>query len=114
MTDEQERAYTVSLDTEDARLLSELLEGAAGGIGQTTGEAAAVGMWSQCMRLAARLAEVTEPLSFPLTFEETRLALLTLSIAVGAHRRGFPRERALRLASRVKASPDDGNAGERE
>ncbi len=44
MTDEQERAYTVSLDTEDARLLSELLEGAAGGIGQTTGEAAALGL----------------------------------------------------------------------
>ncbi len=114
MADEQERAYTVSLDTEDARLLSELLVGAAGGIGQTTGEAAAVGMWSQCMRLAARLAEVTEPSSFPLTLEETRLALIALSAAAGAHRRGFPRERALRLASRFKASADDTDAGEHE
>ncbi len=115
MTDEQERAYTVSLDTEDARLLSDLLEGAAGQIGQTTGEAERRGhWWSQCMRLAARLAEVTEPLSFPLTFEETRLALTALSAAAGAQRRGFPRERALRLASRFKASADDGDAGEPE
>ena len=118
MTDEQERAYTVSLDTEDARLLSELLEGVAAEIGQTTGGAERRGhLWSQCMWLAARLAKVTEPSSFPLTFEETRLALIVVSAAAGAHRRGVPvfsRERALRLVSRFKASADDTDAGEPE
>ncbi len=77
-----------------------------------------MGMWSQCMRLAARLAEITEPSSaFPLTLVERNLALIALSAAAGAHRRGvpvFPRERALRLASRVKASADDSDAGEPE